>query len=215
MHDQVSSKVRVYLVEDQALLRESVRTMLELESDIEVAGEAVDAEQALRELETLDVDVVLMDIRLPRMDGIEATRLLSETHSDVRVVMLTSYGDEYLEDAIQAGASGYILKSCTRQQLVQAIRAACQGQMPIDPRVASRLVREVARLRKGLRESALTPRQVQILALVASGSSHKVIAEKMFVSATTVKREMRAIFDYLGVNDRAQAIAEAYNRKLL
>ncbi len=139
VQDQATSRIRVYLVEDQALLRESLRAMLELEAEIDVVGETDDAEQALRELETLAVDLVLMDIRLPRMDGIEATRLLMQRHGAPKVIILTSYHDEYLEASLEAGAAGYILKSCTRQQLVQAVQAVYHGQASIDPTLPPQL----------------------------------------------------------------------------
>ena len=132
MSDQTTSRIRVYLVEDQGLLRESMRAMLEVEPEVDLVDGAAKAELALQQLSTLDVDVVLMDIQLPGMDGIEATRQLKKVQPDLPVVMLTSYQDEYLRAAIEAGATGYILKSCTRQQLVQSVRAASEGQAPIE-----------------------------------------------------------------------------------
>ena len=189
--------------------------MLEREADVEVVGESAEAERALQELYALDVDVVLMDIRLPGMTGIEATRLLKEKRPDLLVVMLTSYRDEYLGDAIEAGANGYILKSCTRQQLVQSITAAWQGQTPIDPSLTGKLIHEMAELRKTQRESLVTPRQVEILKLVASGTRYSDVAAKLFLSKTTVKRDVRNIFDRLGVNDAAHAVSEAHKRGLL
>ncbi len=120
-----------------------------------------------------------------------------------------------MAEAVGAGASGFILKSCTRQQLVEAIRVAFQGQVPIDPSLTGRLVREIAELRKDHQESLLTPRQVEILKLVASGTRYKEIASKLFISETTVNREMRNIFDRLGVNDAAHAVSEAYTKRLM
>ncbi len=207
--------IRVYLVEDQALIRESLRAMLQLEADIEVVGEAAEAELALQTLETLDVDLVLMDIGLPKMDGIEATRVLKGKRHDLPVVMLTSNQDEYLTKALAAGASGFILKSCTRQQLVDAIKVAFQGQVPIDPSLTGRLVRDIAELQQVRRESLLTPRQVEILKMVAEGTRYAEVATKLFVSETTVNREMRNIFNRLGVNDAAHAVSEAYKGGLI
>ena len=215
VQDQATSRIRVYLVEDQALLRESLRAMLELEAEVEVVGETGDAEQALRELETLAVDLVLMDIRLPSMDGIEATRLLMQRHGAPKVIILTSYHDEYLEASLGAGAAGYILKSCTRRQLVQAVRAVYQGQVQIDHSLTSSLVRELAELRKAHRASLLTPRQVEILKLVASGSRYKAIASAVFVNERTVQREIRNVFNRLGVNDAAHAVSEAHKKGLI
>ncbi len=209
------SKMRVYLVEDQELIRKSLRAMLELEPEIEVVGEAPEANQALQEIEAPGVDIVLMDIGLPGMDGIKATRLLKEKCPNISVVMLTSYQDEYLGAAIEAGATGYILKSCTRQQLIHAIEAACQGQASVDPSLTTKLVREVAELRKAHRESLLTQCQVEILKLVATGVKYGEIASKLFISETTVNREMRNIFNQLGVNDAAHAVSEAHKRNIL
>ena len=205
MQEQPTANIRVYQVEDQALIRESLRAMLEQEPGIEVVGEAADANRAIQELKTLDVDVVLMDIRLPGTDGIEATRLLKQTYQNLAVVILTSYQDEYMIEAIEAGASGYILKSCTGQQLVQALRATYRGQVPIDPSLTGRLVRELAELKGAHRQSLLTPRQTEILKLVAIGTRYKEIAATLFVSETTVNREMGNIFDQLSVNDAAHA----------
>ncbi len=215
MQGQPTSNIRVYLVEDQALIRQSLRVMLDLEPGIEIVGEADRAGRALQELEALDVDVVLMDIGLPDTDGIETTRRLKKKRQDLAVVMLTSYLDEYLAEAIEAGASGYLVKSCTRQQLREAIIAANQGQVPIDPAVTGKLISEMAELKKAHRESLLTPRQVEILRLVAAGNRYAEIATTLFVSERTVNREMRTTFNRLGVNDAAHAVSEAYKKGLI
>jgi len=215
MQQQASAKIRVYLVEDQTLLRETLGRMLRAEPELEVVGEAQDAERALQELETLDADAVLMDILLPGMDGIEATRLLKEQHPDLAVVMLTSYHGEYFEAAIGAGATGYIMKSCKPEQLVQAVRLACQGHLLIDPAITRGLARELTQLRQAHRALLLTPRHVEILKLVASGRRYKEIASTLFASERTVHREIRTIFDRLGVNDAAHAVSEAYKMGLI
>ena len=149
------------------------------------------------------------------MDGIEATRLLKQKRQDMVVVMLTSYQDEYVTEALEAGASGYVLKACTRQQLVQALTAAYQGQVPIDPSLTGRLVRKMAELERAHRESLLTPRQLEILKLVAAGTRYGEIAARLFVSETTVNREMRNIFNRLGVHDAVHAVSEAYRKRLI
>jgi len=215
MENGTIPKVRVYLVEDFPLLRESLTAMLELEPEIEVVGEAAEAELALQTLQTVPADVVLMDVRLPGMNGIEATRVLKQNHPDMPVVVLTSYDDEYMEAAIEAGAAGYILKSCTRQQLVQALRGAVQGQMPIDPSLTGKLVREVVELRRTQVRSLLTPRQLEILKMVALGTRYREIASKLSFSLATVKREVRSIFNRLNADRAAQAVSEAHKRGLL
>ena len=209
------SAIKVYIVEDQALIRESLKAMLDLEQDIEVSGEAASAEQALQELKTLDVDLVLMDIGLPGMDGIAAASALKDRDPRLTVVMLTSHQDGYAAEALWAGASGYILKSCTRQQLVQAIRAACDNQVPIDAAVAADLFGKTGAHAHALKDPLLTTRQVDILKLVATGVRYKDIATRLFISETTVNREMRNIFDRLGVNDATHAVSEAYQMRLL
>lgn len=209
------SEIRVYIVEDQALIRESLKAMLDLEQDIEVSGEAASAEQALQELKTLDVDLVLMDIGLPSMDGIAAAAALKERRPYLPVVMLTSYQDEHVAEALWAGASGYILKSTTRRQLVEAIRAAHDSQIPIDPAAAANLFNDAANPAHARKDSLLTPRQLDILKLVADGNRYKDIGSRLFVSETTVNREMRNIFNRLGVNDATHAVAEAYRKRLL
>ena len=209
------SEIRLYIVEDQALIRESLRAMLDLEQDVEVMGEAATAEQALQELKTLDVNLVLMDIGLPGMDGIAAASALKDRHPQLPVVMLTSHQDGYVAEALWAGASGYILKSSTRQQLVQGIRAACDNQVPIDPTAAANLFTDAANLARARKDSPLTSRQLDILKLVADGNRYKDIGSRLFVSETTVNREMRNIFNRLGVNDATHAVAEAYRKRLL
>ncbi len=208
-----SSGIRVYLVEDDALIRECLRAMLDLEPGIEVVGEAARAEQAVLAIDSLDVDVVLMDIGLPGMSGIETTRRLKERDVELSVLVLTSHEDEYVE-AIEAGATGYVMKSCTSQQLVQAIKAANDGQVPIDPSLTGNLVRQMAELRRAKHETILTQRQMDILKLVAAGTRYKEIASTLSLSETSVNREMRNIFDRLGVNDAAHAVSEAYKTGL-
>ena len=212
---EATSTIRVYLVEDQALLRESLQAMLEPEPQVEFAGTASGGEEALEELQDLEVDVVLMNIRLPGMDGIETIRLLKEKRPDITVVMLTSYADEYLEDAIEAGAAGYMLKSCTRHQLVEALWTALRGEMPIDTSLTVGLVHELFESRKTLRERLLTSRQARILKLVANGVRYNEIATKLFISKSTVNRELREIFDQLGANDATHAVSEAYKRNII
>ncbi|MFQ6027874.1 MAG: response regulator, partial [Dehalococcoidia bacterium] len=191
------------------------RAMLELESDFHVAGEADSAEAAIRDLEVLDVDVVLMDIRLPGMNGVEAMRILKDKRPELIIVALTSYSDEYLGPAIEAGASGYLLKSCTRQRLVQCVRDAANGDSPIDPALAGGLLRELAELRRTHRQMLLTPRQIDILSRAANGVRYREISQELFISESTVNREIRSIFDQLGVNDLAHAVYEAQRRHII
>ncbi len=207
--------IRVYLVEDEALLRETLVATLELEDDIEVVGQAADAEQALRALETTDVDVVLMDVRLPGANGIEATRILKEKRKDLVVIMLTAYDDQYVGVAIDAGASGYILKSCTLEQLVESIRIAHSGDLIIDPALTGRLARELSELRKVHKDLLMTPRQLEVLNLVSLGSHYHEISQTLYISERTVHREMGTIFLRLGAKDAAHAVSKAHKLGLI
>ena len=205
----------MYLVDDEVLIRESLQVVLDLEPDIEVVGQASDGETVLNDPAARSADVVLMGVRLPGIDGIEATRRLKETVPGIAVIMLSSYDKEYVGTAFDAGASGYILKSYQRRRLVQAVRAASEGQMPIDPSLTGELVRELSNLRQAHRDSILTERQMEILGLVALGSRYKEIARTLFVSESTINREMRKVYDGLGVKDAAHAVSEAWRRGLL
>lgn len=209
------SRIRVYLVDDEVLIRESLQVVLDLEPDIEVVGQASDGETVLNDPAARSADVVLMDVRLPGIDGIETTRRLKEAIPGISVVMLSSYNNEYVGAALDAGASGYILKSYERRRLVQAVRAASKGQMPLDPSLTGELVRELSSLRQAHRDSILTKRQMEILGLVAIGSPYKEIARTLFVSESTINREMRKVYDGLGVKDAAHAVSEAWRRRLL
>ncbi len=210
-----TSGIRVYLVDDEALIRESLQVVLDLEPDIEVVGQASDGETVLKDPAARSADVVLMDVGLPGIDGIEATRRLKETVPGIAVVMLSSYDNEYVGAAFDAGASGYILKSYQRRHLVQAVRAASEGQTPIDPSLTGELVRELSSLRQAHRDSILTKRQMEILGLVALGSRYREIARMLFVSESTVNREMRKVYDGLGVKDAAHAVSEAWRQGFL
>lgn len=214
-YSSTASKIKVYLVEDELLIRECLTAMLELEPDIELVGEAGDAEQAIEDLKSLKADVVLMDLRLPGLDGIEAMRILKQEHTALGMVAVTSYNGQYFEAAIEAGALGYILKSGTRQQLVQAIRLAVKQLGSLDPSLTTTLMRSFSELRTKQRTSLLTPRQIEVIKMVANGSRYREIAKELSVSEKTVHREMRSILEQLEARDSAHAVAEAYKRRLL
>ncbi len=209
------SKIRVFLVDDHPVVREGIHQLLELDERISVVGEAGDAEEAVEEIGVSIPQVVLMDIKLPGADGIEATRRLKDRVPESRVVILSSFGDQYLTQAIEAGACGYILKTASQPELVLAVVQAANGQSPVDPCLSGDLFAQVAKLAKGAQSGGLSTRQHEILVMAANGSSSRDIEGHLFVSEATVKREFRNIFDALGVNDRVQAVAEAYRRKII
>lgn len=210
------SAIRVLLVDDHQVVREGLRRMLGLEDDIHVVGEATSMEEALKLAELHSPDVVLMDIKMPGVDGVEATRRLKEKQPACNIIMLTLY-EEYIAEAIKAGAAGYLLKDIKREELSQAIRVAYQGQSPLDASLARKLVTEFDdRARdRAEQERGLSERQLDMLRLVAAGATNKEIAGQLFLSETTVKREMHSLFAKLEVSSRSMAVSEAYRKKLM
>jgi len=190
--------------------------MLGLEDDIHVVGEAASMEEALKLAELHSPDVVLMDIKMPGVDGVEATRRLKEKQPACNIIMLTLY-EEYIAEAIKAGAAGYLLKDIKREELSQAIRVAYQGQSPLNASLARKLVTEFNdRARdRAEQERGLSERQLDMLRLVAAGATNKEIAGQLFLSETTVKREMHSLFAKLEVSSRSMAVSEAYRKKLM
>jgi NarL family two-component system response regulator LiaR len=200
--------IGVLIVDDHAVVREGLRTFLELQDDIQVVGEAGDGSEALERAAELRPDVILMDLVMPRLDGVGAMRRLHTTLPASRVIVLTSFLDEdRLMPAIQAGAAGYLLKNAEPAELVRAIRAAHVGETIIDPSAAARLVRAIAR---GARTGAadverLTRREHEVLELIARGESNKRIALALGISEKTVKTHVGHVLAKLGVTDRTQA----------
>lgn len=205
--------IRVLLVDDHQVVREGLKHMLEPDKDIQVVGEVVNGEDAIIQAELLSPDVILMDIKMPDMDGITATRQLKQKMPDIKVIMLTLY--EYVTEAIEAGASGYILKDASRERLIQAIHDAYDGYSPLSPSLTRQVFTELANLSRVSRYSLISERQCEILRLIATGLVSRDIGAKLCISESTVKKELTHIFNKLGVNDRAQAVSEAMKRKLI
>jgi DNA-binding NarL/FixJ family response regulator len=210
--------VRVLIVDDQALVRTGFRMILEAEEDIEVVGEAGDGIEAITEARRLEPDVVLMDVRMPELDGIEATRrlLANGGAGDTKVVMLTTFDmDEYVFDALRAGASGFLLKDVPPERLIDGIRAVANGDALLAPSITRRLIEEF--VRSGPATSSpppaldeLTVRELEVLQLIARGLSNAEIAKELFVSETTVKTHVAHVLMKLGLRDRVQAVVLAY-----
>ena len=171
--------IRVYIVEDQEMIREMLRTLLEMEGEIEVVGAAPDAEQALVDLESIDADLVLMDVKLPGMSGVEATRRLKETRPGLPVVMLSSFEDDYVEQSIAAGAIGYVLKNSTGSELKRSIDSALIGLASIDSVLATRLFQRIRQPKPEDDELYLNHRQTEIINLISKGARHFEIAEQL------------------------------------
>jgi DNA-binding NarL/FixJ family response regulator len=215
--------IKVLLVDDQALVRAGFRMILEAEEDIQVVGEATDGYGAIDSAKRLGPDVVLMDIRMPGLDGIEATRRISEATADdpVRVLMLTTFDlDEYVYEALRAGASGFLLKDVPAEQLIAGIRVVAEGEALLAPSVTRRLIHEFARTAPSASErpaslDELTPREEEVLKLMARGMSNAEIAGSLVVGETTVKTHVARVLMKLGVRDRVQAVVLAYESGLV
>ena len=205
-------KIRVFLVDDHFIVCEGLQRMLEQEEDIRVVGEAHSGEEAIPALAHTTVDVVLLDIRMSGMDGIETLIGLKSQSPDLKVIMLTSHGDEYLAAAIEAGANGYLLKRANREEMVKAIREAARGGAPLDSQVTPALLR---RLRDPVQSSGapLSPRETEVLELAAQGLGNAAIAHDLVVSQTTVKNHMTSIMQKLNANDRTHAVTIALGRR--
>jgi DNA-binding NarL/FixJ family response regulator len=206
--------IRVLLADDQELVRSGFRLMLDLADGIEVVGEAADGREALRLGKELQPDVVLMDVRMPELDGIEATRRLRQAGVDTRVLVLTTFDlDEYVYEAMRAGASGFLLKDAPREQLVSAVRTVARGEALLAPAITQRLIeRFVARPPTaevpGIAE--LSTRELEVLRLVARGLSNAEIAGELVVGEATVKTHVAHVLRKLEVRDRVQAVVFAY-----
>jgi DNA-binding NarL/FixJ family response regulator len=206
--------VRILLADDQALFREGLRTLLSMESSIEIAGEAANGVEAVEAARTVQPDLVLMDLRMPVMGGVEATRRVRDACPQSRVLVLTTFQeDEEIFDALRAGACGYLLKDTPSEKLVEAIHAAVRGESVIEPSVAAKVVAEFTRLSSlGNQSNAnplLSPREHDVLRQVARGRTNKEIASALHVTEGTVKNHLTSIFSRLGVLDRTQAALKA------
>jgi DNA-binding NarL/FixJ family response regulator len=209
--------IRVLIADDQALVRTGFRKILESEPDLEVVGEAGDGAEAVEAALLLRPDVVLMDIRMPRLDGLEATRRLG---GKARVLVLTTFDlNEYVYEALRAGASGFLLKDAPADQLVMAIRVVAAGEALLAPSITKRLIEEFARRplsnARPVQLEVLSPRELEVLQLVARGLSNAEIAGELFVGDATVKTHVSRILQKLNLRDRVQAVVLAYESGLL
>jgi two-component system response regulator NreC len=214
------AKIKILIVDDHAIVREGVRMILAKESDLEVVGEAADGQEALDLVKRLQPLVVVMDISMPGMGGIEATQTIRETFPAVQVLALTMHEDEtYVFQLLRAGAAGYVLKRAAAQDLVQAVRAAAKGEAFLYPSVARKVVEDyLRRVETGEereRYDGLTTREKEILTLIASGSSNQQIAEKLFISIKTVQTHRAHILEKLGLHDRTELVRYAIRKGLI
>jgi len=216
MDDSIADKIKLLLVDDQRLMRDGLRTILELEPDLIVTAEAENGAQALEAYDQAEPDVVLMDIRMPEMDGVEATRRLLETDPEAHVIILTTFDDDqYVFEALRAGALGYLLKDVSGAELAEAIRTVVEGGALIEPSVARKMVAEFARLTPRSADSAakmvdpLSEREEEVLRLLAQGLSNREIAARAHLAEGTVKNYVSSILSKTGARDRTQAALKA------
>lgn len=206
------SPIRLLIVDDHPVVRDGLRGMFTGDPDFEVLGEAAGGAAALALAESLRPDVILMDLRMPGIDGATAIRQLVERGIQARVLVLTTYdSDNDVVPAIEAGATGYLLKDATREELFRAVRAAHQGESVLAPSVAARLMDQL----RSPAQEALSEREIEVLELIAQGLTNREAAARLFISEATVKTHLVHIYTKLDVNDRAAAVAAAYERGLL
>jgi two-component system NarL family response regulator len=220
VNDVGSDAIRVLICDDHALFRRGLIMVLESEEGIDVVAEAEDGEEAIEKAEEAAPDVVLMDVRMPRMSGIEATRAIADAVPAAKILMLTvSDEEEDLYEAVKAGATGYLLKEISIEEVANAIRAVVTGQSLISPSMASKLLSEFNNLAKQAQQKVLVPkltdRELQVLKLVAQGMSNREVAEELFISENTVKNHVRNILEKLHLHSRMEAVVYAVREKLL
>lgn len=218
----MSERIRLMLVDDQRLMRDGLRTILELEPDLEVVAEAENGRQALEQYAAKRPDVVLMDIRMPEMDGVEATRRLVDGNPDALIIILTTFDDDqYVFEGLRAGALGYLLKDVSGAELAEAIRTVNSGGALIEPSVARKMVAEFARIAPASKEQTerlvepLTEREEEVLRLLAQGLTNREIARRAHLAEGTVKNYVSAILNKIGARDRTQAALRAQELGLL
>jgi DNA-binding NarL/FixJ family response regulator len=211
--------IRVLLVDDHAVLRDGLSNIISLENDMEVVGEAKSGIEALQLVEEVEPDVILMDINMPGMNGVEAIRRIHTQHPKVAIIVLTMYDrDEYLYESIRAGATGYLLKDAPSGDVIAAIRSAYRGESTLHPVMARKLLDNLTgekRTERGNSDDSLTPRELDVLQLMVKGHSNKEIAEQLFISDKTVKIHVSNILKKLGVKSRSQAIIYAIQHELV
>jgi two-component system, NarL family, response regulator LiaR len=218
----MKSPIKILLADDHVMLRQGTAELLRRESDLDIIGEASDGEEAVRLAIKLKPDIVIMDVRMPVLSGVEATRIIRETLPDVQVLVLTAHDDEqYIFSLLQAGASGYLLKTSPVGDLIKAIRQVQSGESPLDPSIARKVVvrmskpdimRETSEAHEGQSIEMLTPRELEVLQLLAQGLNNRAIAEALFISDRTVQAHLTSIFAKTHVSSRLEAVLNAIKR---
>jgi len=211
------STIRIVVVDDHPVVREGIAAMLERQSDMEVVGEASDGAAGVEQCIAKRPDIVLMDLRMPVMDGVEAMKKISEVQPATKFIVLTTYdNDDYIFKGIEAGARAYLLKDAPREDLFRAVRAVHRGESLIHPTVASKVLDRFATLSKQAQPpDLLSEREMEVLRLMATGAANKTIAAQLCISESTVKTHVQSIFQKLDVNDRTEAVTHALQRGII
>ena len=211
------STIRVMIVDDHTVVRDGVATMLGRQPDISVVGEASNGREAVDIAKSLSPDVILMDLRMPEMDGVEAMRLIREYNQEVKFIVLTTFDtDEYIFHAVEVGAKGFLLKDASREELFDAVRAVHRGESLVQPGVAARLLDRFAELsRPTPDEPLLSARELEVVQLMSTGAANKEIAVELSISESTVKTHVANIFQKLDVNDRTGAVTTAIQKGII
>jgi len=217
MSERVPGKMKILIADDHPVVREGLVTMLSRENDIEVVGEAQNGKVAIEKARELKPDIVLMDLRMPEVDGIEAIRRIKSENPQVKFIVLTTYdNDEYIFKGIEAGARAYLLKDAPRAELFKAIRAVSRGESLIEPAIAGKVLDRFAELsRQTQSPEALSERELEVLTLIAKGTSNKLIATNLNIGESTVKTHIQNIFHKLNVSDRTEAVTEAIKKGIV
>ncbi len=218
----MTERIRILLVDDQTMFREGLRTLLTVQADFEIVGEASNGEEAVSQAAKLHPQIVLMDLRMPVLDGAAATQRLRQAHPECRVIILTTFDDdEYVFDGLRAGAVGYLLKDAPSEKLYEAIRAAARGESFLQPSVAAKVLAEFTRLvamnpsQPAALPDPLSEREMEVLRLLARGASNREIAQALVIAEGTVKNHVTGILNKLGVSDRTQAALKARELNLV
>jgi len=209
--------IKVMITDDHPVVREGLSAMLKKESDIQVVGEAENGTVAINKARELQPDIILMDLRMPEVDGVEAMHQIRSENPDIKFIVLTTYdNDEYIFKGIEAGARAYLLKDAPREELFKAVRAVYRGESLIEPTVASKVLDRFAELsRQSQAPEELSERELEVLNLMAKGAANKEIAASLYISESTVKTHIQSIFQKLGVSDRTEAVTAALQKGII
>jgi DNA-binding NarL/FixJ family response regulator len=216
MIESENRKIRILITDDHYVVREGLSAILSSDINIEVVGEAENGAVAISKADELKPDIILMDLRMPEVDGVEAMKQIKKTHPEIKFIVLTTFDtDEYIFKGIEAGARAYLLKDSPREELFKAIRAVHRGESLIEPAIAGRVLDRLVELSHQGTASELSKREIEVLELIAKGNGNKLIAETLKLSESTIKTHIQSIFQKLEVNDRTEAVTRALSKGII